>query len=571
MARNEFSADGVDVGLVFIDGSDDDTLEHHVKGDYAARALGAVYSRHGVIDGELNNLRVSVNSSRVVTIQTGMAAVEHSNGIKYIYVNTGAKTLTLPTTGSTGTVTHAIVITIDKTAVNATLTSVPGNPGEGNPATPANSLVLAYVSVPETGSPSVSTPATVLATFQATATTITGGGGGSSGTGRRATQRFTDEAHRNRVCFYNDRPPTTDATKRWFLNAAGELVEEELDQYGFARNSVANRTWGGNSAGKPILHLYDETNDNRWMIKGNRAHIVESGTESRVTTGSGAITIPDAIEAQARWSFNDFGDDRGFGFRHGGRNLIAGNPNGARGALIAEYTVVFQEASIGAIVITPNTDAILMHTANVTAPLRLIAPGDGGSILMAILSSTNIGTIHTTAQNGRVEQWSSAGVKSAAYAELPEGQVFGEQFNIALTRGAATGGADYELGPPPNYNSQATLTGDSVQVNNALNGRVPANIRALYDANSRYVFVQYGSDNNFHAYNRQSNNWTEISPFPVIDNYRGQTGAATVANPQGTTGIYTITRIDGTICYASSELIIPVINPSAQTDFWPFG
>ena len=40
---------------------------------------------------------------------------------------------------------------------------------------------------------------------------------------------------------------------------------------------------------------------------------------------------------------------------------------------------------------------------------------------------------------------------------------------------------------------------------------------------------------------------------------------------KGVHGIMTLTRIDGVLCYASAELIIPVINPAAQDNFWPYG
>ena len=549
MARNPFSLDGVDGGVLFIDGNVSGSIRHRLKASYAARAHGANWSRHGIVEGELNDFAVTVDASRVVTVASGFCYVEHNDGIKYGVVNEANKTIQLNAPGSVAR-TDAIVVTINTTDVEATIVKEDGPNLGGNPATPANSLVLAYVTVPPSGNPTVSLPATRFAVPKGT-TTVAGGTSGGGASGRRATQRFSGETSA-RAVMHNDRLYSRDATKRWLLDGDNNLLEFDLEEYGFVRNDTPARTFGGNSAGRPLMSFWDEANGNLWALKGDRAHIIESDTASRVTTGSSSISLT-IVAVNVRWNFDDFGDDRGLGIQSGGRMFVVGNPNGARNALVGEYTIVQPAATtINALSIQANADALVRHTGNVTLPVRLIAAGDAGSILAAWLATADVANIHTVAQNGRIEQWSGTGVKDAAtYAELPEGRrPEGGVFNLAVTRGAATGGAAYELGPPPNYNSQATLTGDSVQVNNALNGRVPANIRALYDANSRYVFVQYGSDNNFHAYNRQSNSWTEISPFPIIDNYRGQTGTATVTNPEGVNGIFTLTRIDGVLCFS---------------------
>ena len=53
MARNEFSFDGVDAGVVLIDGDTAGTIEHRLKASYGARVLGAHYARHGILPDEL--------------------------------------------------------------------------------------------------------------------------------------------------------------------------------------------------------------------------------------------------------------------------------------------------------------------------------------------------------------------------------------------------------------------------------------------------------------------------------------------------------------------------------------
>ena len=157
MARNPFSFDGVDAGLVFIDGSTNGEIRHRLQASYGARALGANWSRAGVVRGEADELAVTVTPARIATVAAGMAYVEHSDGIKYCFINAAAKTLSIPVSVG-GTQVTAIYVQIDTTTVLSSIAQVRGAAGAGNPTVPANSLVLAYVTVPVTGNPTVAYP-----------------------------------------------------------------------------------------------------------------------------------------------------------------------------------------------------------------------------------------------------------------------------------------------------------------------------------------------------------------------------------------------------------------------------
>ena len=563
MVRSVFSFDGVDAGVVFIDGNDTGSIRHRLKASYAARAHGANWSRQGVVEGELDDFGVTVDSSRVVTVASGLCYVEHTDGIKYAIVNEANKTLTIPAS-SGGVQITAIYVTIDTTTIEASIAQVRAAAGAGNPLVPANSLVLAYVSVPVSGDPTVSLPATRFATPKGSAATATSSGDGGTAT---AVQRTIQRPTRSNVtAMFNDRLFTRNATRMWALDGSNNLVEFELGDYGFVRNDVANRTFGGSSAGKPLLPYWDAANGNLWAIKGDRGHIVESDTASRVTTGSSSISLTE-IETGAPVTFAAFGNGGGLGVQSGGKYFIVGSSGAGNDVAIAEVSLALTIGG-GVVQLVAGSDGIVEHTANAASPITFAAPGDGGSVLAGFITSADL-SFHTQAQNGRVEQWSATGTKDATFASMPSGTVFGEAFDMAES---ATQGTDYRLGPAPNqfFFSSGGLPGPTSDPGLS---NVPAGWLAAYDANPTLVILRIPTSTqgaNYRVQHRSGGAWASVDPPPPVEAYPGS-GASAGATGSGVQGIMTLTRIDGVLCYASAELIIPVINPAAQDNFWPYG
>ena len=567
MARNPFSFDGVDAGVLFLDGSDDGTVEHRVLGSTAARFSGANWSRAGIVEGERDDFGVTVDASRVVTIAAGLCFVQHSDGVKYGVENRANKTLTLAAPDASLTRVDAVVLTVDTATVTAALAATQGTAGAGNPAAPANSHVLAYVTVPPSGAPTVSLPATRFAIPKGPAAAASSSGGGGS-SGRRTIQRPSGN---NVAAMFNDRLFTRDATRLWALTPAGGLLEYELGDYGFVRNAVAERSFGGASAGKPLLPYWDAVNGNLWAIKGDRGHIVESDTASRVTTGSSSISLSEIVTG-APVAFADFGNGGGLGVQSGGKYFVVGNSGAGNDVAIAEVSVAVTVGG-GSVQLVAGAAGIVEHTANAESPAHFAAPGDGGSILAGFITTADL-SFHTQAQNGRVEQWSAAGVKAATFAELPSGSVFGEAFDLAR-RLIGTGQGRYYIGPAPNHFASLNLTSGtsaSAGIISTTSGAAWDAWRAAYE-NDPFACIQADAGQNAappQSYARlihraTNGQWTTLPAGTVADAVPGGSVGGDV------NGIYTLTRIDGTLCYASAELIVPVLNAGDQANFWPYG
>ena len=250
--------------------------------------------------------------------------------------------------------------------------------------------------------------------------------------GTRTIQRPT---RANVAVMFNDRLFTRNATRMWALDGSNNLVEYELGDYGFVRNDVANRTFGGSSAGKPLMPYWERgTNGNLWAIKGDRGHIVESDTASRVTTGSSSISLTE-IETGAPVTFAAFGNGGGLGIQSGGKYFIVGSSGAGNAVAIAEVSLALTIGG-GVVQLVAGSDGIVEHTANAASPITFAAPGDGGSVLAGFITSADL-SFHTQAQNGRVEQWSATGTKDATFAAMPSGTVFGEAFDMAVELASA--------------------------------------------------------------------------------------------------------------------------------------
>ena len=556
MARNEFSFDGVDAGVVFIDGSDDGSVEHHLKAGDGALALGSPWTRQGIVEGELDDFAVTVNSARVVTIAPGLCFVEHTDGRKYAVVNRANKTLTLGAPGSAAR-TDAITMQVDTATITATLAAVAGPDIGGNPDIPANSLVLANVVVPPSGDPTVSLPTTRFAALRTAAQ--------AAGLGKTEYQALLQRpADFHTVEFYNDRGYTRNPTRKWLLSLTNELHEYKDTPYGWVRDySVAARTFGAGHAGKPLLPYWDAANGNLWAIKGNQGHIVESTTPSRVTTGSASITIS-LTETGSTLQLSHFGDRRGVGVQSGTNYYVVGNPNGGGRVAIGLATIIGQAQSATVVLTQGSSGSVALHSANVTAPLQFAAPGDNGSVLAAFHTNGNV-DFHAAAANGKVEQWAGDGTKDATTAELPQGNLFGREFDPhnSIAR-------DY-LGPTPNTAQTSGGVGPTLaRFNTWLSGNPQsADWLAAYDADPNALF-EFNGAGLFIYVRRQGGAWVQVGG--VFNTQTRRTLPTTPGDAGiGWSGIYTVMRFDSTLCWASNELIIPVLNPDAQTEFWPYG
>ena len=554
MARNEFSFDGVNAGVVLIDGSGNGAIQHHLKASYGARLLGASWGRQGIVEGELDDFAVTVDSARVATIAAGVCLVEHSDGIKYAVVNEAAKTLTLPAS-SGGTQTNVIYVQIDTGAVEGSIGQAQAAAGAGNPDVPANALALAYVNVPLAGDPTVSLPTTRFAALRTAAQ--------AAGLGKTEYQALLQRpADFHTVEFYNDRGYTRNPTRKWLLSLTNELHEYKDTPYGWVRDySVAARTFGAGHAGKPLLPYWDAANGNLWAIKGNQGHIVESTTASRVTTGSASITIS-LTETGSTLQLSHFGDRRGVGVQSGTNYYVVGNPN-AGGRVAIGLATIFGQAQSATVVLTQGSSgSVALHSANVIAPLQFAAPGDNGSVLAAFHTNGDV-DFHAAAANGKVEQWAGDGTKDATTAELPQGNLFGREFDPhhSVTR-------EY-LGPTPNVaNLGSGVTPTLARFNTWLgNNPQSADWLAAYDADPNALF-EVADGGHFLYVRRQSGAW-------VVAHVASSSRRSLPTTPGdvaiGWSGIYTVMRFDSTLCWASNELIIPVLNPDAQTEFWPYG
>ena len=260
---------------------------------------------------------------------------------------------------------------------------------------PANSLVLAYVSVPVSGDPTVSLPATRFATPKGSAATATTGG-------TRTIQRPT---RANVAVMFNDRLFTRNATRMWALDGSNNLVEYELGDYGFVRNDVANRTFGGSSAGKPLIPHWDAAGERLYAIKGDRAHVLESATSSEVTTGSSSITLTE-IETGAPVTFAAWGNGGAIGVQSGGKTFIVGSSGTGNAVAIAEVSLSAFTATGGTVQLLPSASGIVQHSANVASPITFAAPGDGGSVLAGFITSAGSELSHASAERagGAVER-----------------------------------------------------------------------------------------------------------------------------------------------------------------------
>ena len=580
MARNEYSFDGVAGSVAFISGTSDD--DHHVLGATAAAAIGAPYSRAGIVEDHLSDLLVTVDSSRVVTVAPGMVVVQDdTSDIFYIARTTSNLTITIPA-ASGGTQISAIVATVDETAATVSISATaPNTAGLGNPATPANSVVLAYVSVPLTGDPTVTLPAQRFAQVRSAAvTTTTGGSSRISDT--RTIQRPSSV---NVAVMFNDRGFSRDATRMWALTASNELIEYVLGDYGFIRDaSVAARSFGSSADGEPLMPVWDAANGNLWACKGDRGHIVESDTSGRVTTGSSDVAIT-LVTQGAPANTTNFGDERGLGVQSGGNYYLVGNPDGGNEVVIAEANAV--GSATGMIIqLTPGADGLVEHSADVSAPLRFAAPGDAGTVLAGFSTTTDT-DFHTQAQNGRVEQWGAGGVKTATYAVLPFGVVAGRPFNLQSAPPAVVASNEYVMGMPPNTRVSATSASITPQVvdslfdivDNGSSAEFVSEWLSSYNENRHHVVFVYAGSNlarpgqGFYRRNSAGNAWEKLTGTRTrifASEAERERVSGVLSTSQAGNGIYTLTRIDGVLCYSSAELIVPVRDANDQSNFWPF-
>ena len=121
----------------------------------------------------------------------------------------------------------------------------------------------------------------------------------------------------------------------------------------------------------------------------------------------------------------------------------------------------------------------------------------------------------------------------------------------------------YYLGPAPNTYSASS--GQSTT-------RPPAASVPGYDADPQAVFALWFAGISLAYFNRQGGAWAQVTP-PGGLVYASRADALAAGGGGGgsaVNGIYTLTRIDDTLCYASEELIVPVPTPGAQANFWPY-
>ena len=320
---------------------------------------------------------MTVNASRVASVAPGLALVEHSDGIKYAVVNDAAKTLTLPAS-SGGTQITAIYLLLDTTAVQASIGRETAAAGAGNPALPANALLLAYVSVPLSGDPTVSLPATRFAAPKSTAAAAAAeGGGGPSG---RTIQR---PGSANVAVMLNDRLFTRNADRLWALQADDSLVEYELGCTALCAAPPPRVPSAARATASPCCPTGTPS--------------TATCGQSRGTAGTSSRARPPAASRRAatasRWSisrparpltFAAFGDGGAIGVQSGGNYYIVGNSGAGNAVMVAEVSIALT-VSGGVVQLTAGANGILQHSANIATPITFAAPGDAAAYLRGLL------------------------------------------------------------------------------------------------------------------------------------------------------------------------------------------
>ena len=589
MVRNEFSFDGVEGEVAFIDGIAN--ADHFVRGDAAAAATGAMYAREGITPDRLNACALSVSSSRVVTVDTGEFCVQHDTSELFYYVRLSAqKTFTLPAAIG-GTQSTAVIATVNEaTATVGLYVTAPSQAGGVDPPTPANSFLLGYIDVPLSGDPSVRVSANRFNQLRQTAV-ATGGGGGSGTASNVGTRTIQRNPQANRFAIFNDRQMTRDATKRWRLNADNELLEDELGDYGFIRSSKAAMTFANAANAWAFGSYWDATNGNLWALLFTRdsatawgcsGHIVESDTGSRVTTEGNSIAVTFPTPAATPIVNIEATPDRAVFLQSGSNAYFVLDANDTGQAAIAGVGVIPAATSL-TVVTTVSATALVQHTANVTAPLRFVAAGDQGSVLAEFITAADV-AFHAQADNGEIEQWSSTGTKSGTSADAPYGVISGENFDLRTGPGAGQAASTrYAMGPVPNRIQSAStahtlnvLTGALNQIDGRPTGWLDAyradETLVLMLVNWSVIGAGAASRGDISFWHASGNSWAQVSPSEPVYSSAGErtlAGAGATATNVGN-GIFTLTRIDGVLCYASGEMIIPVRNRDAQSNFWPY-
>ena len=441
MARNPYSGEGTDLGIAFIRTTPGSGRVHHVRGDYAALAFFGFIGRHGIVPGDRNELACTVNASRVVGIDTGSAWM--NQGEYPILVGNGSvKTRTLDAVGSLARV-DAIVLRYTAATNTVDFAVVKGNEGGGRASTVANlstnDLVLAYVTVPATGDPSVAYDANRF--FQVTAPATETGAAALTAAGlQRTLQAPASGAGQdiNRSVLFNDRGLTRNATNMWALAASSTFQIYEDFGYGFSNVTNVGGDYNVSGSVQFFFDYWDAANGNWWLVavlldgsNNLRAagRIIESTTASRVTSGYAPLPFPNpggAIPANTVVS-----PTTAYGVQVGDDVVIVCGGTNSRVAMFSVSVGGRQANSLSLVV----GNALVSHASNANWSVQLAAPGADGTVLAAFNSAADL-DFHDSDDNGDIERWNAMGVKQSGSAPLARGNLLGKAFNYATAPGS---------------------------------------------------------------------------------------------------------------------------------------
>ena len=454
MARNPYGGEGTGTGTAFLRTPIGGTFRQRVRGDYAARLFNGFIERYGIVQGVLNELACTISTSRVVTVATGDCWTNTGEGYPIPYYQDEDKTLTLDAVGTAARV-DAIVVRYTASTAVIELAVVKGNEGGGRSSTignlQANDQVLAYATVPVTGDPTIQYESTRF--MQVTSPQAEGGAAALGVSDIQSTKQRFEDADRGIVSVYNGQNLTQNATKRWFLDSdisTPTLIEMEDNGYNFARNGVADRTFGDGSI-ICLFGYWDNANSNQWVValmlddSGNtvaRGHIVESATTSRVTTGAATPanvgvggSIPDAVYPDPQFLY---GVQQGEQIR-----IICGSGSTGTTAAILNVSVTPTPTSI-TVVLSPSPVS-LAAAAGATWYATFAGPGANNTVLAAYNVAADQ-SFHALADNGEIEQWNISSVKQAGVTSSPiRGSIKGQGFDLETNRTVSTTADDTQV------------------------------------------------------------------------------------------------------------------------------